>query len=253
MNDLVKRFLSLTRGQEDESEKTHLLTALIRLFHSLESRKDFLSLYPEFALMFSKFRQDLDQGDPEHVEDDLTEIYCYLHGSDSAYSPSDRREVDAYGGYWCHAGGLSPLFRARPYITAKTRLADYGAGNGFQGLLYQYLYPHEKTCQIELSLRMIQSGRRLQAWMDIPTQKVDWLHKNVIDVPPWDFDFIYIYRPVRPEGRGKTFYEHFAMDLDRIRHPVTIFSIADCLKEFLSHRFRIFYDDGHLTCFTNQG
>ncbi|MEK6775351.1 MAG: hypothetical protein AABY87_00545 [bacterium] len=252
MNDLVKRFLSLTQGQEEDRERTDLLAVLIRLFNSLGSRTDFPGLYPGFAPLFFRFRRDLDRGDPERVEDDLTQIYCYLHGSNNGYSPSDRQEMDAYGGYWCHAGGLSPLLRAGPYITPETRLADYGAGNGFQGLLFQYLYPHKKTCQIELSSRMIESGRRLQSFMGIPGQKVEWIHKNVIEVQPADFDFIYIYRPVRPEGRGKAFYESFARDLDQVRHPVTIFSIADCLKDFLGRRFRIFYDDGHLTCFTNQ-
>ncbi|PIS36864.1 MAG: hypothetical protein COT35_08975 [Nitrospirae bacterium CG08_land_8_20_14_0_20_52_24] len=253
MNDLVRRFLSMKQGREEDREKTDLLTSLIRLFDSLGSKPDFLNSYPEFSPLFFRFRQDLDHGDPEVLEDDLAAIYCYLHGSGSAYSPSDRKEMDACGGYWCHAGGLSPLFRAGPFITEKTRLADYGAGNGFQGLLFQHLYPHKKTCQIELSSRMIQSGRRLQSFMGIPGEKVDWLHKNVMDVPPADFDFIYIYRPVRPEGKGRAFYEGFARELDHVRRPVTIFSIADCLKDFLGRGFRIFHDDGHLTCFTNQG
>lgn len=252
MNDPVSRFRAICKT-EGKIEREGFLSSLIRLFVLLESKQDFLNLYPEFSPLFSRFCRDLDQGDPDVLEDDLTQIYCYLHGSNSGYSPSDRQDMDAYGGYWCHAGGLSPLFRAGPYITPETRLADYGAGNGFQGLLFQYLYPHEKTCQIELSSRMIQSGKRLQSLMGIPEGKVDWLHKNVMDVPPADFDFIYIYRPVRPEGPGRAFYEGFARDLDQVRHPVTIFSIADCLKDFLSPRFRIFYNDGHLTCFTNQG
>jgi hypothetical protein len=65
-----------------------------------------------------------------------------------------------------------------------------------------------------------------------------------------EMDFIYLYRPVRPStDRGRAFYENLAGLLDRARGQVVIFSIADCLKGFLSPRFEIFYDDGHLTCF----
>jgi hypothetical protein len=33
---------------------------------------------------------------------------------------------------------------------------------------------------------------------------------------------------------------------------VVVFSIADCLKEFLRPDIEIFYDDGHLTCFRSE-
>jgi hypothetical protein len=60
---------------------------------------------------------------------------------------------------------------------------------------------------------------------------------------------VYLYRPVRPStARGRAFYENLAASLDRSQGEVVIFSIADCLKEFLSPRFGVFYDDGHLTC-----
>jgi hypothetical protein len=240
------------KGAEAYPDNRDLLAALVRLFVSLSQRREFMGQYSEFASLFASFNRDLDQGDPEVLEGDLTRLYCYLHGKDSAYAPEERRAFDQYGGYWCHAGGLSPLARAGPHISPKTRLADYGAGNGLQGLLFQYLYPHIQTCQIELSRAMIEKGKRLQQWMGIAEDRVTWLHKNVIDVPPTGFDFIYLYRPLRPEGPGKDFYENFARALDTISHGVTIFSIADCLKDFLSSRFTIFHDDGHLTCFSNE-
>jgi hypothetical protein len=223
---------------------------LAALFASLAGRADVTAAFPEFPALFGGIVEGLERGDPEEVEDRLTILYAYLHGAGSAYAPAERKELDASGGYWCHAGGLSPLRRAASDIAADTRLADYGAGNGFQGLLFQHLYPHRKTTLIEISGPMIERGRSLRKMMGIAPERIEWIHGSVADVPPRNFDFIYIYRPLRPEGEeGRRFYEGFAEDLSRVRHPVTIYSIADCLKDFLDDRFRITYDDGQLTCF----
>jgi len=249
---LVHRFESISKTDQENRDRIDLFSALIRLFVRMLRHEEFRHRYPDASTRFAECCRELDRGDPVRVEDSLTLLYCYLHGKDQEYSPSERREMNSWGGYWCHAGGLSPLRRVAPYITSGTRLADYGAGNGLQGLLFQYLYPHQKTTQIELSGSMIEQGRRLQHWMGIPENRVEWLHKNVLDVSPCDFDLIYIYRPVRPEGPGRVFYEKFSRALDRVDHPVTILSIADCLKDFLGPQFINFYDDGQLTCFTNH-
>ncbi|MDX1763640.1 MAG: class I SAM-dependent methyltransferase [bacterium] len=240
--------------ERGEEQKAGLLISLVSLFASLASKDAFLKAYPRFAGHFSAFRGHLDRQDPELLEDGVAALYCYLHSSDRAYSESERQEMDAAGGYWCHAGGLSPLLLAAPYIGQETRFVDYGAGNGLQGLLFQYLYPHVRTVQIEVSGPMIEGGKRLQSFMGIPEERVEWIHGNVMDVPPGDFDFIYLYRPLRPEGvQGRIFYENLARGLEAVDHPVTIFSIADCLKDFLGPSFTIFHDDGHLTCFSNGG
>jgi hypothetical protein len=62
-------------------------------------------------------------------------------------------------------------------------------------------------------------------------------------------DFIYLYRPLRPTGAGEAFYRSFAAQLGASQKPVVIFSIADCLRPYLSGAFEVFYSDGHLTCF----
>lgn len=250
---LVKKFQSNYECDADDLEKKEFLVALFRFFSSLVARKEFRTCYPEFSHLYHRVCVALEEGTPEDMEVNLVQLYCYLHSRDSSYSPKEREEFDECGGYWCHAGGVSPLIQAKSHITPKTRFADYGAGNGLQGLLFQSLYPHRKTTLVELSMNMIERGKRLQSLMQIPEERVDWVHKNVLDVSPLDFDFIYIYRPVRPDGRGREFYERFADALDQARHTVTIFSVADCLKDFLGSTFRIFYDDGHLTCFSNKG
>jgi hypothetical protein len=239
----------LFEGRGDKGA-AHFFSSLMALFASLEGRADVAAAFPEFPALLPGVVESLERGDPEEVEDRLTILYAYFHGAGSTYTPVERAELDAAGGYWCHAGGLSPLRKAAPHIAADTRLADYGAGNGLQGLLFQHLYPHRKTTLIELSGPMIERGRSLQGMMGIPPERVEWIHGSVADVPPRNFDFIYIYRPLRPEGEeGRRFYEGFAEELARVRHPVTIFSVADCLKDFLDDRFHITYDDGQLTCF----
>jgi hypothetical protein len=129
---------------------------------------------------------------------------------------------------------------------------DYGAGNGLQGLLLQHLYPHRLTTLVELSGSMIEKGKVLQGMLGIPAERIEWVHGSVEEVSPRAFEFIYLYRPLRPEGEaGRRFYEWFAGELEDAEGSVTIFSVADCLREFLdSRRFTVFYDDGQLTCFS---
>ena len=246
---LRKDVAGLFEGRGDKGAAV-FFSSLAALFASLEGRADVAAAFPEFPALLGGLVESLERGDPEEVEDKLTILYAHFHGAGSAYTPAERAKLDAAGGYWCHAGGLSPLRKAAPHIAADTRLADYGAGNGLQGLLFQHLYPHRKTTLIELSGPMIEKGRFLQGMMGVSPERVEWIHGSVADVPPRNFDFIYIYRPLRPEGEeGRRFYEGFAEDLAQVRHPVTIYSIADCLKDFLDDRFHITYDDGQLTCF----
>jgi hypothetical protein len=45
----------------------------------------------------------------------------------------------------------------------------------------------------------------------------------------------------------------FAREVSRARHPVTIVSVADCLKDFLPAAFRVLHDDGQVTVFVGGG
>jgi hypothetical protein len=121
-------------------------------------------------------------------------------------------------------------------------------GNGLQALLRQRLHPHARTIQVEISSRMIEAGRHLQSWLGIPADRVEWIAGDVLENIPRGMGFVYLYRPVRPEGRGRLFYERLARTLEGSPDPVVVFSIADCLREFLPTTFEVFYTDGHLTC-----
>lgn len=236
---------------EEVPGQARVLAALGRLFDDLAGREGIGVLFPGYEDLHRELQAGRAAGDDERIEETVTRLYCLLHGGGSAYDPEERRRLDALGGYWCHAGGLNPLARAAPFIGPATRLVDYGAGNGFQGLLFQHLYPHRLTTLVELSGPMVESGRRLQALMGVPEGRVAWVHGDVIDVSPRQFDFVYLYRPMRPEGPGRAFYEMVAREAARAEHALTIFSVADCLRDFLPAVFKVFYEDGHLTCFSN--
>jgi hypothetical protein len=247
--DRIEQLLSL--GEQPEEERCGLIR-LMTLFATLPPPPDPFGLYPEYAEMKEGFLKAINDSDCEKLEEAFLNLYSHIHGYDVPYTPSERQRVEAMGGYLCHVGGLSPLLKAEPYIEEKTISGDFGAGNGLQGLLLQYLYPHKKTRQIEISSRMIESGMQLQEWLDIAKERVEWILSDIIDVSPAEMDFVYLYRPVRPSGPGKEFYQRFAALLERASPAVIVFSVADCLKPFLSSRFEVFYYDGHLTCFRRK-
>ena len=83
--------------------------------------------------------------------------------------------------------------------------------------------------------------------------RLEWRHASVEEVPPDRFDVIYLYRPLRPVGPGRAFYEWFARAAGAADGPLAIVSVADCLKHFLPLEFRVLHDDGQVTVFSNHG
>ena len=226
-------------------EEAERLASLIDLVLRLPEPPGF----PDFSRLRDHLGQAVEGDDPEEIEGRFLELYAHLHMNEAPYSRSERRRLDAAGGYWNHAGGLSPILKAAPWVDEEAVSADFGAGNGLQGLLLQTLYPHARTTQIEISARMKDIGEGLREWLAVPRERVEWIVDDVLNVPATGYDFIYIYRPVRPEGPGREFYTRFAREVEAESRPPVLFSIADCLRDFLSDRYEVFYGDGHLTCF----
>jgi hypothetical protein len=222
---------------------------LMLLFKESDNPRDSLGLFPNYAELKDRFVSALNGTDADEIEETFLTLYCHLHGYEAPYTRCERQRMDETGGYWCHAGGVSPILKAGPYIKPESVVGDFGAGNGLQCLLMQKLFPHRKTIQIEISSRMVEVGKELQEWLDIPEERVQWIVGDVLDHDPSEMDFIYLYRPVRPEGQGIRFYRRFASSLIASERRVVIFSIADCLRPFLPDTFKIFYSDGHLTCY----
>lgn len=244
--ELARRLTSTGRdpGEADR------LARLILLFLILPDPPDSASLFPRFNELRSSLESAVMKGGAEELEDAFLELYAHLHMNEAPYTSDERRRLDTAGGYWNHAGGLSPILKAQPFIGPETVSADFGAGNGLQGLLLQVLYPHRKTVQIEISDQAVNIGRQICEWLRVPGKRIEWIVDDILNVPITGYDFIYLYRPLRPEGRGLDFYSRFAREVESEDQPPVIFSIADCLKDFLSEDcYEIVYGDGHLTCF----
>ncbi len=229
-------------------ERDRLVTLMLD-FAGRPAPSDLGDFAPRAGGYREALREAMTGDDGDALEEAFLTLYCHLHGHEAPYSEEERRRMDETGGYWCHAGGIAPVIKAAPFVREDTVLADFGAGNGLQGLLIQLLHPHRRTVQIEISGEMIEIGRRLQSWLEIPSDRVDWIRGDVLDVTPEDLDFIYLYRPVRPVGPGLAFYERFGATLAATTKPVVIFSVADCLGPFLPEGFEVIYGDGHLTCY----
>ena len=225
------------------------LIALMDLIASLGEPPNASQLFPRYSQLMDGFLRACHGHDGEILEEKFLELYAHLHMHEASYTRMERQRVDATGGYWCHAGGLSPVLKAGSWIRPDTRSVDLGAGNGLQALLMQKMHPHASCCQIEISSAMVEIGRTLQTWLEIPDDLIEWRADDVLETSLGGWDFVYLYRPVRPEGPGRAFYQKLAETLEQEPGEVVVFSIADCLKEFLPNTFDRFYTDGHLTCY----
>jgi hypothetical protein len=238
----------LAESYPDPTARRRLLR-LMELLSTLPAPPDPWNHFSRYETLQQEFIRTLDDRDADRIEESFLELYAHLHMHEAPYSVCERRAVDASGGYWCHAGGLSPILMAAPWIRPDSVSADLGAGNGLQGLLLQVLSPHRLTVQVEISERMVAIGRALQQWLGIEADRVRWVVGDLLEWDPQEVDFLYLYRPVRPEGPGASFYRRLADRLARSGRQVVVFSIADCLRSFLPASFEVFYSDGHLTCY----
>lgn len=256
----TNRFVSGAGGLESTLQTTGLAPdeahRMARLVGELLARSQPPArppLFSDYPALRDHLAAAVAGGDGVEVEERLLELYAHLHMNEAPYTADERRRMDAAGGYWNHAGGLSPILKAAPWVGPDTVSADFGAGNGLQGLLLQLLHPHRRTVQVEISARMAEIGDGLRQWLGIPAERVEWVVGDVLEAPATGYGFIYLYRPVRPEGRGRDFYARFAREVESEESPPIIFSVADCLRDFLSDRYEVFYGDGHLTCFKPRG
>jgi hypothetical protein len=233
----------------DRTERRRLVELMRVLTTRPEPPPDAESLFPRWTELSAGVAEACRGDDPEALEEAFLELYAHLHMHEAPYTADERRRVDASGGYWAHAGGLSPILRSGRFLHPASRSVDLGAGNGLQGLLLQRLSPHARCCQIEISSRMVEIGRALQRWLAIPDDRVEWRTEDVLTTALGGWDFVYLYRPVRPEGIGRRFYERLSEALAAEPGAVVVFSIADCLEEFLPPVFERLSSDGHLTCY----
>jgi hypothetical protein len=243
------RLLALLTDDGRHPDERDRLVSLMDLLVSLPAPRCADRFFPRYDTLFDAFLTACGGSDGDEIEERFLELYAHLHMHEAPYTTGERQTVDDSGGYWSHAGGLSPILRAGSWIRPETVSVDLGAGNGLQCLLMQAMYPHSASCQIEISSTMVEIGRELQKWLEIPEDRIEWRTEDILSTELGGWDFVYLYRPVRPEGAGAVFYRRLATALDREPGEVVIFSIADCLGDFLPDSFDRFSTDGHLTCY----
>lgn len=229
------------------------LARLVRLFSRLPAPPNPLGLYPRAATLQQRLLATLASAEGERIEEAFLELYAHLHGHEAPYTAEERQQVRESGGYWCHAGGLAPILKAPDFLHPNSVSIDLGAGNGLQLLLMQLLARHRRSVQVEISSRLLAAGRALAAWLGVGTRRLDWRHQDVRRASLVGCDFVYLYRPVKPDGPGASFYQHLVKQLMVAPQPVVVFSIADCLGEFLPSTVAPFYTDGQLTCYRLPG
>ncbi len=233
----------------DDPQTKESLSKIEKAFLKISSDPKILVEFPFLEKTAREYSELASQGYNDDTELAFLNLYCDIHGAGSGYTESEREVLDDKHGYFNHPGGISPLLRAKQYLKQHHVSADLGAGNGLQGLLFQYLYPHEKTIQIELSGELIRIGKMFQAALEIPEEKIQWINDDILNIDLAHIDFLYLYRPSKPIKSGITLYENLKIKLNNRSKPLTIFSIADCLKDYLNSDYKEFYNDGHLTCF----
>lgn len=229
-----------------------LIATIAAALLTLATDKGVRSELPGIYTHARNFRGARGRTDPLTQERLLVNLYARLHSAGSLYSPLERILLSRKDGYSCHAGGLSPLFKAGPFITPDSVVVDLGAGNGLQGLLLQCLSPHRKTLQVELSSEMIRIGRLFQKALGISADRVEWIHDDIVNASIEAADVVYLYRPARTSPNGLELYRAIARKLASVPKPLMVFSIADCLGQFLDGRFSLVFTDGHFTCFSKR-
>jgi len=247
----MKPFKNLNTFLENkfpEKQMAVIAQSLLELATNSTVRSELLDL----DQYVKSFMREMEEGDSSSLENVLLKLYIRLHSAGSQYAPTEKELLIKRKGYSCHPGGLSPLIRAERFIRPESIVADLGAGNGLQGLLLQYICPHRKTLQIEISSELIRIGRIFQQALGISADRVEWIHDDIVNVSIEDADFVYLYRPAKPLDSGNELYQAIAQKLSAGNKPLVVFSVADCLAKFLDKRFSIFYTDGHLTCFVKK-
>ncbi len=222
-----------------------IVTALIELAEN----ENIQVLLPDIEQHSNKLKQALAGNDVNQIDFAVAHLYSHLHGIGSKYSSTERNLLDDRNAYSNYPGGLQPIVMAEPYIQKDSVTADLGSGNGLQALLLQRLYPHKKTFQVELSSDLIETGKILQEALGLNDRDIVWINDDILNFPLDELDFLYLFRPSRPFGDGVKTYHILRDKLKAHSKALTVFSIADCLADFVDDRFSTFYDDGHLTCF----
>jgi 16S rRNA G1207 methylase RsmC len=136
-----------------------------------------------------------------------------------------------------------------PKTEGPAEIIDLGCGNGLQGILLKMVAPHKKTRQIELSKKYLETGNIFVEALGLDKPGFSFENNDIGAVDVSDADFIYMYRPARPMGEGKLFYENLAEKFSRIKKNFYLLSVADCFEPFIKSKYIKIYSNDFLSIF----
>ncbi len=218
---------------------------------SIASDKNVMSSFPQVSRPLDDYDKARRTATKDLVgrEYALLELYLVLHGLGSGYSSYEARLMADAEGIINLPGGMLPVVAASLLSSPEMTSMDLGAGNGLQGLLLQSLCPHRKTFQVELSGSMIETGKLFQRALGIHTDRVQWICGDIATQDIAGIDLLYMYRPLKPHGKGRALYEDLAIRLSALDTEVTVLSVADCLGPFLGENFPRIYSNEFFSCY----
>lgn len=226
-------------------EALWLEKALISIASDAEVQRS----YPDLEKPLSQYMHAKSENDPAQRECALLELYLSLHALGTGYSDHEARKLKQAVGINNLPGGMFPVVAASRLAGPDSVCMDLGAGNGLQGLLLQVLSPHRKTIQVELSSGMIEAGKMFQRALGIDADRMEWICGDIALQDLGGVDLIYMYRPVKPHGKGSVLYDEVARKLSALDAEVTVVSVADCLGKFLHDDFQCIYSNEFFSCY----
>lgn len=221
---------------------------------TLTSDEDAAPLVPEGKELAAKLRVASMSGDADDRELALSNLYRAFHTAGASYSPEEDEIMAKAHGIPKQPGGMVPLLLSLPFIQTESTVVDLGSGNGLQGLLLQKLRPHTRTVMIEISGSMIEAGKILKRGLGLDEDRVLWAHADLMEADLEGLtggapDLLYMYRPVKPAGEGRRFYERIAEWIDKWPGGSAIMSVADCMGPFLGPGIDKLYENEYLTVY----
>jgi hypothetical protein len=249
LNDLKKRldqsFEYLTKDLFNEKMILEFENVLIKI----ASFGAVYNICPDSVLLKNQLLYAKKNNDTDKRESLLIELYLALHKAGAGYSRSENKVLENKKGLKWLPGGLMPLVFASFIIKPGDVFIDLGCGNGLQGILLKMVAPHKKTRQIELSKKYLETGNIFVEALGLDKPGFSFENNDIGAVDVSDADFIYMYRPARPMGEGKLFYENLAEKFSRIKKNFYLLSVADCFEPFIKSKYIKIYSNDFLSIF----
>lgn len=238
-NSLEKSEKNLRENIFLEKGVTKIEEALLKISKSERVSKAF-PLINEKAMEL-KTAKNVDERELAFIE-----LYIALHQAGVGYTEKEEKLLNGRRGLKGLPGGILPVILCSHLMKKDYVFADLGAGNGLQGLLLQYLFPHKQTRQIEFSASHLETGRLYMDALELDKESLSFEQGDILDSKLGDIDLIYMYRPARPMEEGILFYEKLSEKLALKKEPFILVSVADCFEKYIKTDFKKLFESEFL-------